>query len=277
MAKRKLSPKKAQIMLDDGMANKKPLTAKQKKYFKMVANTQDGGEVGVTTDWLNDKPKEFIVIDLNTGKVIKNSFLSQKEAEKWATDNGYAVNMDIDYKNGGLVLVHAYEKDGNLYGTGTIESVKGGKTVVRFDSTTTKVFDSKNVKPVMENGGKMAASLPYSVSMAKGGEVKTWKDKYNEKYGFEKGKSHSLKDIAKTTGISMKGIQQIYDKGIGAYKTNPQSVRPNVKSKEQWAYGRVYSAVMGGKAAKVDAKELKMEKGGGISGYFKGELSFLNW
>ena len=98
----------------------------------------------------------------------------------------------------------------------------------------------------------------------KGGKIDTYKDKYNRKYGFKKGQSHSLQEIAKTTGIGMKGIQQIYNKGIGAYKTNPSSVRPNVKSKEQWAYARVYSAVMGGKASKIDKNELKMEKGGKI-------------
>jgi len=90
----------------------------------------------------------------------------------------------------------------------------------------------------------------------------TWKEKFNKKYNHPKGASHSLSDISKETGVSKKGIQQIYNKGIGAYKTNPQSVRPNVTSKEQWAYARVYSSVMGGKASKVDAKELKMEMGG---------------
>ena len=96
----------------------------------------------------------------------------------------------------------------------------------------------------------------------KGGSVNSWKNKFNTKYGFEKKKSHSLKEIAKLSGVSMSGIQGIYNKGIGAFKTNPGSVRPNVTSKEQWAYARVYSAVMGGKAATVDAKELKMEVGG---------------
>ena len=99
----------------------------------------------------------------------------------------------------------------------------------------------------------------------KGGKIKkakTWKEKYNKKYGNELNASNSLSKIAEDTGVSKKGIQQIYNKGIGAYKTNPSSVRPNVKSKEQWAQARVYSAVMGGKAAKVDKKELSMEKGG---------------
>ena len=90
----------------------------------------------------------------------------------------------------------------------------------------------------------------------------TWKEKFNKKYNFPKSEPHSLTEISKETGVSKKGIQQIYNKGIGAYKTNPQSVRPNVTSKEQWAMARVYSSVMGGKASKVDAKELKMEMGG---------------
>ena len=87
----------------------------------------------------------------------------------------------------------------------------------------------------------------------------TWKDKYNKKYGFEKGTSHSLSAISKTTGYKLSGLQTIFRKGKGAYFTNPESVRPVVKRSggaNRWAYGRIYSAVMGGKAAKVDAKHL---------------------
>jgi antirestriction protein len=93
----------------------------------------------------------------------------------------------------------------------------------------------------------------------------TYKEKYNKKYGFKKDTSHSLEDISKTTGKSLKGLKQIFKKGEGAFYTNPQSVRPNVKSSEQWAYARVYSAIMGGKASKVDNKELKMKAKGGLT------------
>ena len=86
--------------------------------------------------------------------------------------------------------------------------------------------------------------------------VLTYKNKFNIKYGFPKDTSHSLKDIAKISGYDFKHLQIIYNKGIGAYKTNPQSVRPSVKSKEQWAIARVYSAIMGGKASKIDAIHL---------------------
>jgi hypothetical protein len=126
-------------------------------------------------------------------------------------------------------------------------------------------------------GGKMLSDhdIAYELSqcgcehkMKKGGGVKTkvvtYRDKYNRKYNYPKNTSHTLEEISKDTNVSMKGLQQIYNKGIGAYKTNPASVRPNVKSKEQWAMARVYSAVMGGKASKVDSNELKMNLGGGV-------------
>lgn len=88
----------------------------------------------------------------------------------------------------------------------------------------------------------------------------TYKEKFNKKYGYKKNASHSLKEISAISGYSLKGLEVIYAKGIGAYKTNPRSVRPGVKSPEQWAYGRVYSAVMGGKAQKIDKSHLKMSK-----------------
>lgn len=84
----------------------------------------------------------------------------------------------------------------------------------------------------------------------------TYKKQFNKKYNFSPEEPHGLAEIAKITGYSLKHLQIIFDKGIGAYKTNPESVRPQVKSPEQWAYARVYSAVMGGKASIVDKEHL---------------------
>lgn len=41
--------------------------------------------------------------------------------------------------------------------------------------------------------------------------------------------------------VTMKMLSLVFKRGIGAYKTNPGSVRPNVTSPEQWAYARVNS------------------------------------
>ena len=86
--------------------------------------------------------------------------------------------------------------------------------------------------------------------------MKTWKQKFNAKYGFPLDASHSISDISRLTGYRLDGLETIYSKGQGAFFSNPQSVRPQVKSPEQWAMARVYSAVMGGKAARVDASHL---------------------
>ncbi len=86
--------------------------------------------------------------------------------------------------------------------------------------------------------------------------VETYRDRFNKKYKFPKGTSHSIADISKITGLKKSGLETIFDKGIGAFKTNPSSVRPSVKSPEQWGQARIYSAVMGGKASRVDASHL---------------------
>ncbi len=84
----------------------------------------------------------------------------------------------------------------------------------------------------------------------------TYKEKFNKKYGFKKDASHSIAEISRLTGYKLSGLRTIVNKGRGAFKSNPQSVRPQVKSATQWGIARVYSAVMGGKAKKIDAKHL---------------------
>ena len=69
---------------------------------------------------------------------------------------------------------------------------------------------------------------------------------------------YSLGELSKVSKVSQPILQQVYDRGIGAYKTNPTSVRmkgtfrkgvraPYSKklSKEQWAMARVYSFLDG--------------------------------
>ena len=85
----------------------------------------------------------------------------------------------------------------------------------------------------------------------------TWKQRFNKKYGFSKDESHSVAEIARLTGYKYKNLLKIREKGMGAFYSNPSSVRPNVKSATQWGVARIYSAVMGGKSAKIDKDLLK--------------------
>jgi len=53
-------------------------------------------------------------------------------------------------------------------------------------------------------------------------------DEHNEKYGDKAGKK-----------VTLGMLSSVFKRGIGAYRTNPGSVRPSVTSEEQWAYARV--------------------------------------
>ena len=41
--------------------------------------------------------------------------------------------------------------------------------------------------------------------------------------------------------VTLPMLEKVFDRGVGAYNTNPQSVRPTVKSPEQWALARTNS------------------------------------
>ena len=84
----------------------------------------------------------------------------------------------------------------------------------------------------------------------------TYRERFNRRYGFPKGASHTIAEIGRLTRYRLAGLKTVYNKGLGAYYSNPTSVRSSVKSARQWAQARLYSAVMGGKAARVDANHL---------------------
>jgi hypothetical protein len=53
---------------------------------------------------------------------------------------------------------------------------------------------------------------------------------HNEKHGN-----------SKTKRATLRMLEAVFRRGVGAYRTNPQSVRPNVTGPDQWAYARVNS------------------------------------
>ena len=46
---------------------------------------------------------------------------------------------------------------------------------------------------------------------------------------------------AKTKRTNLRALEAVFRRGVGAYRNNPASVRPSVRSEEQWAYARVNS------------------------------------
>ena len=72
--------------------------------------------------------------------------------------------------------------------------------------------------------------------------------------GLDENKGYSLTFLSKETGVKRKDLQEVYDRGAGAWKTNIKSVRmkgtfkKNVNaprsqklSKNQWSMSRVYA------------------------------------
>lgn len=75
--------------------------------------------------------------------------------------------------------------------------------------------------------------------------LKELADKYNE------GKEGDKR-------ITVGALRQVYNRGIGAYRTNPSSVRGTVSSAEQWAMGRV-NAFMAGLRGRFPRKAFDLD------------------
>ena len=86
----------------------------------------------------------------------------------------------------------------------------------------------------------------------------TFKQKFNKKHGQPLNQSNSIKKIAKLSGIKYRNALKVVDKGRGAYFSNRQSVRPNIKSPTAWGLSRLYASVSpGSKSSKIDKDLLK--------------------
>lgn len=110
-----------------------------------------------------------------------------------------------------------------------------------------------NYEPRMSGGLVPVAQLPSKIGFGAG----THKENVLKRYKMED-KGHSLEELSKISSVPLKTLQEVYNRGVGAYKTNPKSVRlkgsyvknvdaPMSKklSKEQWGMARVYSFLDG--------------------------------
>ena len=83
--------------------------------------------------------------------------------------------------------------------------------------------------------------------------VLTNKIKFNIKYKQKRNQANGKDDISRLTGIPMRILDAVYDRGLAAHKNNIKSVR-NIKgvkggpgrkmSPQQWSMSRIYSFVM---------------------------------
>ena len=85
---------------------------------------------------------------------------------------------------------------------------------------------SKNIRDRLEKEDRGIREITDAVREGLRNKVKD----HNEKVGN-----------AATKRTNLRTLSAVFNRGIGAYKTNPESVRPNVTEPEQWAYARVNS------------------------------------
>lgn len=72
--------------------------------------------------------------------------------------------------------------------------------------------------------------------------MSTFKNRFNKKFNQDKDESNSKAKMTRLTGIPKKILDEVYDRGVGAFKTAGPS-RPNM-TKESWAIARQYAFIM---------------------------------
>jgi HK97 family phage prohead protease len=90
--------------------------------------------------------------------------------------------------------------------------------------------DEENDVSVVRGPGGTVARVEEKVEISSAVEkrLRTLVQEHNEKYGDNPAKK-----------VTYAALASVFRRGVGAYYTNPSSVRPSVNSPEQWAYGRV--------------------------------------
>jgi len=104
----------------------------------------------------------------------------------------------------------------------------------------------------------------------------THRQRYLKKVGLNPKESYSIDELSKVSGVPTSILQDVYNRGIGAYKSNPTSVRlksdfsknPNPKiplsqrlTKENWAGARLYSFLNKGQTYKTTDSDLARKAG----------------
>ena len=172
----------------------------------------------------------------------------------------FAVPKPPDKTDSAHGVVERIERSGTVKLPGTNESVEASSdspvAVIRVyatnESGTRTRTDRRVVKPF--------SSLRISSEPIENEKM------YDRDDEMEKVSSARLQELADTYNkgkegdnrITVGALRQVYNRGIGAYRTNPSSVRGSVSSAEQWAMGRV-NAFMAGLRGKFPRKPFDLD------------------
>ena len=173
--------------------------------FTLWGRARDGSETTAVTKWI-------------------------KEREAWAARHfrdGQAFKSGKEPNLSNVAGVVAQMKWGVV---GTLGE-QGMKDVIL--ELTKKLEGRKSLEDFMPNEDDTHLSVimdEKQVSAKVKEALKNKVDEHNEKYGDKP-----------TKRATVRMLEAVFRRGVGAYRNNPQSVRPNVTGSDQWAYARVNS------------------------------------
>lgn len=151
-----------------------------------------------------------------------------------------------DISAGDVVLYAVRKPEGTTYATGKVERVERSGTVKLRGTQESEEASAENPVAVIRVWAETDSGYqetdrrvlkPFSQLRMTDKEIvekaveDTLRDKVKE-HNAEVGNAQGKKTTVAT-------LLQVYRRGVGAYDTNPSSVRPNVTGREQWAFGRV--------------------------------------
>ena len=156
---------------------------------------------------------------------------TEAEAEQWLSDNDIddyifepAVPMEKDSSDLYATAAEAVERANEIGCIGYhVHEADGSVVYMPCDTMTEYDYAMR----------RQGASLQYiekapQISAAVRQGLQNKVDAHNEKYGDNPKRRATLRMLS-----------AVFRRGVGAYNTNPESVRPNVRSADQWAYARV--------------------------------------
>jgi hypothetical protein len=172
----------------------------------------------------------------------------------------FAVPKPPDKTESAHGVVERVERSGTVNIAGTNEKVEASSdnpvAVIRVYATNEKGKRTKTDRRV----AKPFSSLRVSSEPIDNEKI------YEEDNEIEKVSSARLQELADAYNKNKEGdkritvgaLRQVYNRGIGAYRTNPSSVRGSVSSAEQWAMGRV-NAFMAGLRGRFPRKPFDLD------------------
>lgn len=186
--------------------------------FRIPSGVKKQAQIGL--DWSNEYNRGGTAVGKNTARYLINNSIAGPEKVRHIAR--YFPRHEVDlrtpansrpgadgYPGAGLIAWKLWGGDaGRTWSTKLVEAMN------RRDE------EAKSIESLEEKAPAMSASVE-----------KTLREKvadHNEKYGDSPAKRATYAMLAAS-----------YRRGIGAYRTNPSSVRPTVSSAEQWAMARV--------------------------------------